>query len=421
MSLRDNGVVVVGAGVAGLSAARHLRAHGIHVTLIEAADHAGGRARTTQLWGAPFDHGAAWLHDAERNPLVHLAGPGAALLPSDDMRHERLTVAGRPATPAEAGDYSAAWDALDDAVAPALSGPDTTLAAAMASLRAHPRFGSWAALLALWEGAIIAAADAEVLGLQDWRRNRLDGTNLMPPEGVGTFVTRLLATEARLGVRATGIRWHGPGITIETGQGTIHAAATIVTVSTGVLAADGIRFDPPLPHDVATAVHALPMGLLSKVVFPGTPGQWGIAPDTVLIDQNARMSFQAWPQHRPHLIGYMGGRLAWDVAPDPAEAAALARDELRRTLGASPPDRPVLTTGWGTDPLTLGAYAYAGPGNADMRGSLGAASLAGRVLFAGEATRTDGLAGTVGGAFLSGLDAASRLLDGPARPSARPP
>ena len=70
-----------------------------------------------------------------------------------------------------------------------------------------------------------------------------------------------------------------------------------------------------------------------------------------------------------------------------------------------------LVTEWGTDPLTLGAYAYAAPGQADQRGVLAAAFPGERLLFAGEACRMDGLAGTVGGAFLSGRDAADRIVD----------
>lgn len=65
---------------------------------------------------------------------------------------------------------------------------------------------------------------------------------------------------------------------------------------------------------------------------------------------------------------------------------------------------------WGTDAAFLGAYAYAGPGDADERGVLAAAFPGERLVFAGEAARTDGLAGTVGGAYLSGVEAARRLL-----------
>jgi monoamine oxidase len=62
-----------------------------------------------------------------------------------------------------------------------------------------------------------------------------------------------------------------------------------------------------------------------------------------------------------------------------------------------------------TDPLACGAYAYARPGCADARRTLGAPIAGGRLVFAGEATRVDGLAGTVGGAFLAGREAAAAI------------
>jgi monoamine oxidase len=69
-----------------------------------------------------------------------------------------------------------------------------------------------------------------------------------------------------------------------------------------------------------------------------------------------------------------------------------------------------LVTEWGTDPLSLGSYAYAGPGAVAQRDVLARAVVGGALSFAGEALRSDGLAGTVGGAYLSGIAAAERLL-----------
>lgn len=406
--VRDAGVAVVGAGVAGLAAARHLRAHGVSVTLIEALPRIGGRAVTASVGGTPFDLGATWLHDADRNPLVELAGPSDQLLDTDAGRRERVTIAGRLVTLAEQAAYDAAWDRIDAIPAPALAGADTTLAAAMAPMANDP----WASLVALWEGPIIAGADADRLGLQDWHRNRLGGRNLVPAAGVGAFIARVLGTEATLSTPATRVAWHGPGVAIDTPRGTIHAGAAIITVSTGVLAAGGIRFDPPLPEAVGAAIDALPMGLLSKLALPAT-GRLGLEPGTVLVDRDARMTFIAWPQGRPYIAGFIGGADAWRLAPNPAAANAFARGELARTLGADAlravaPAAAV--TSWAIDPEFLGAYAYAGPGDADRRAALAAAFPAERLLFAGEATRTDGLAGTVGGAYLSGMEAAERLL-----------
>ncbi len=417
--LRDGGVVIVGAGVAGLSAARYLRRQGVPVTVLEASGRIGGRAFTANpaiLRHAAFDHGASWLHAAERNPLVGLADPVQDfLIDSDTAQTERLFVGDRAADTAEQAAYAAAWDRLDAVAAPALAldQRDCSLADAMAPMRDDP----WAATVSGWEGAIIAAADADVLSLRDWHRNQLDGTNLNVAGGLGAFVARRLATDVELGTPVTVIAWDGAeGVRVETARGTVRAAACIVTVSTGVLASGAIRFTPALPHGVEAAVAGLPMGLLSKVALPGAGlGRLGLSSNTGLVRRmegnRANMAFIAWPQGAAHVIGFIGGRAAWDIADDPAAAEALARSELRSMLGsAAQLAEGAVVTKWATDPFTLGAYAYAPPGQAGMRRQLEAAFPAERLLFAGEACRTDGLAGTVGGAFLSGKAAAARLM-----------
>ncbi len=348
--MKHGSVVVVGAGVAGLAAAGRLRAAGVDTVLIEAGSRPGGRAWTAPLRGEPFDHGASWLHDAARNPLAAMATPDDRLIDSDRDRTERVSIAGRPATAAEQAGYEAAWDSVDAVVAPALRGPDTTLRAALRPLRDDP----WEPLVALWEGAIIAAADADRLGLQDWHRNRLHGSNAVPPEGVGAYVVRKLATAVRLDTAATAIRWDGPGVRVETPSGTLRAETAIVTVSTGVLAAGAIRFHPALPAAVEGAVAALPMGLLSKVVLPAAgPGRLHLVSDTLVVDRNGRMTFNAWPQGRAHLVGFLGGDLAWQAAAQPGAATALARAELTRALGGAALDQlgtHTLDTVWGHGP-----------------------------------------------------------------------
>lgn len=421
-SLRDDGVVIIGAGVAGLAAARHLRRLDVPVTVLEAAGRIGGRAFTENpaaLGGAAFDHGASWLHAAQRNPLVALADPAEdRLLNSDDERTELLFIEGRRADAGETAAYEAAWDRLDPAVAPALAEgqPDRSLADAMAAMQDDP----WAATVAGWEGAIIAAADADALSVRDWRQNRLDGPNLIVHGGLGAFVARRLATEVELATPATAVAWDdAAGVRVETSRGTVRAAACIVTVSTGVLASGAIRFVPALPYAVEAAIAGLPMGLLSKVALrAGGPDRLGLAANTGLVRQmragSGASAFIAWPRGGDHIVGFIGGRTAWALADDPAAAEAYARSELNAMLGgdAARLTGGALVTAWATDPFALGSYAYAPPGMADMRGRLAAAFPAERLLFAGEACRTDGLAGTVGGAFLSGTEAAVRLMSG---------
>jgi monoamine oxidase len=126
------------------------------------------------------------------------------------------------------------------------------------------------------------------------------------------------------------------------------------------------------------------------------------------------MSFIAWPRGTDHVIGFVGGDAAWKLAPDPAAATDFARAEWRALFGAEADSNFApgsFTTDWGTDPYNLGAYSYARPGGAGARAALTLPLGDGRLLFAGEACRTDGLAGTVGGAVLDGRRAAAAILE----------
>lgn len=409
----EGGVVVIGAGVAGLAAARRLRAGGIRVTLIEAAPRPGGRVWTRRIGGEPFDLGASWLHEAPRNPLVAMAGPGEMLAPREERTAARLSIEGRPARPAEQAAWVAARRRLDRLAAGLPTGPDRSLAAALAASAHDP----WLRLAAWWEGAIIAAADPDLLGLADWRRNRLEGPDRVPRAGLGAHVLRHLATATITGVPALRVRWDGPGVRVETPRGTIGAACAIITVGTGPLAAGRPAFTPSLPLPVQAAIHALPMGLLTKILFPRPPAPaLGLTPgrETRILDRSSPVSLIAFPSGRRQLVGFVGGRAAWALAADPRAAAALTREAVSRALGTRAAQRlpTALVTGWGTDPLTLGSYAYAPPGAAEQRAALAAAFPGKRLLFAGEAGREDGLAGTAGGAFLAGVAAADRLLGG---------
>ena len=137
----DIDVVVVGAGAAGIAAARRLAALGRRCLLLEAGARVGGRAFTdTAALGAPFDHGASWLHVAEHNPLTPIARQlGFTLHEGERRRRDMLLIGDRRATAAERAAHDAAcdaWDAAAEARA-ALGGPDVAIAEAV------PRGGPW--------------------------------------------------------------------------------------------------------------------------------------------------------------------------------------------------------------------------------------------------------------------------------------
>ncbi len=421
-------VVIVGAGAAGLSAAAALRQAGQAVLVLEAGDRIGGRARTSRpasLGGAAIDEGATWLHQVDRNPLVALARAAGDLLHPGHEGGRRLIIDGRTATEAEEAAYARAdeeWRAGAEALATDPAQPDRPLSTAGDGWRPHD---PWLGNLEAWEGAIIAAADADVLSLRDWHRNGLDDGDLRPERGVGTLLeTRLgpMAGPVRLGIAVRTIDWSRPGaVSLSTDHGEIRGCACIVTVSTGVLRAGRIAFSPPLPASVAAALDGLPMGLLSKLALPvpeESRGRLGVAPGT-LVEQRLShrrtpaMLLGVLPDAAPYVTGYFGGRHAWSFSGRETDALEEARGRVASLLGADA--AAALGAGgwasrWGSDPLFGGAYAYARPGHADARSRLGEPFAVGRMVLAGEACRTDGLAGTVGGAMRDGERAAEAVL-----------
>lgn len=415
----DTDIVVVGAGVAGLAAAAVLRAAGRDCVVIEAAGRVGGRAYTSTppaLGGAWLDHGATWLHDAARNPLADMArAAGETVIDADAARHWRLMVDGRAATPAEQAGYRAAWDEFEAVVGGrADHGPDMAFADAMAPMRGNP----WAPTIQLWEANQIAAADPATFSLHDWRRNELNGKNLLIEGGIGSFVARRMGGAAGAVERdtpATRIAW-GDGVAVDTPRGTVRARAAIVTVSTGVLAR--MDFAPALPAHVQAAIDGLPMGLLTKVAVPALGADRLGLPDGLSIRRRSApgehaISFTAWPFGKPYLHCFVGGPTAWALAREGVAATRdFVLDQIAAVLGADALKAlgVPLVTGWGTDELHRGGYAFATVGNAGARGVLGTPLDDGRLVFAGEAVCIDGLAGTVAGACLSGQAAARGVM-----------
>jgi len=356
-------VLVIGAGVAGLSAASALRQAGLDCIVVEASNRIGGRARTTRIGAHPFDHGASWLHDAERNPLTTIArAHGEALIDSDATRTRRMLVDGKPATEAELAARGTAWEQFD-AVAMAET-RDIALAVVIDGLRSNP----WIASIEAWEACQIAAADPRDFSVLDWNVNQLGGRNLALPGGIGDFVVRRLGPVAGpvlLNTPVTRLDRRGP-IRAETPDGIITAAACIVTVSTAALGR--LRITPELP----VGPEGLPMGLLTKIALRATgAGRLDLAADQSV---NARiqrdmpmMSLFAWPNGADHSVVFIGGPPAWALAREGQAATVdFVRGRLRDWFGAEADAAlgDATVTNWAEDPCYGGSYAYARPGHA---------------------------------------------------------
>jgi monoamine oxidase len=403
-------VLVIGAGAAGIAAARAVRAAGRSVAVLEARARVGGRVATDHRLGAPFDLGAAWLHNAEDNPLVALAAQaGARLVDSDALRQEHTLVGDRPVTEAERAAYDAAWDdfATRTEARAAAGGADCSVA------EAAPRDGPWDATVAAWQGDIIAAAPLDRISLFDFVAIALNGANRLPEQGFGTLLAGLAeGLPIHLSAPVARLSWGGARAVAEGGFGTLRAGAVIATLPTPLLAAGSLRFDPPLPAEVSQAALDLPLGTVAKVGFRGATGLE--LPPFSSIDRQVRpgeplVAMSARPFGRDILACHVGGDAAAALeAEGDAALEAFMRAEAARRFGAAAArtlQAGPIVTDWLRDPFARGVYSYAKVGRASARAILAAPLAGGRLCLAGEACHAR-LAGTVGGAWLAGEEAA---------------
>jgi monoamine oxidase len=400
-------VVIIGAGSAGLQAAKRLGELGKSVVVIEARGRIGGRAYTDiTTFGVPLDFGCAWLHKADDNPYTPLARQWGYTLREHDASPEALYFGDRQMPAATRDELARVEKKL--AARMGKTGKRKDIAASTLVRRG----GILEEALATFHGPMSSAVDLDELSVMDYLNIGTDvAPNLLVKEGYGQLVAQFgKDIPVSLRTPARRIRYDGKGVEVETSEGTLRAKACIVTSSTGVLAAEKIRFDPVLPLWKEEAIHGLPMGLLAKIPLQFTkPEFWQEAFADVLRENPGKRDiyFLCWPFQFNLLVGFVGGDFAWELsAAGEAEAIDFARNALRRMAGADA-DRYFVKgafTQWAGDPWALGAYAAATPGNAKAREGL-RRPVADRVFFAGEACAPRWTQ-TCGGAALSGIETA---------------
>ncbi|MGO4815810.1 FAD-dependent oxidoreductase, partial [Cupriavidus sp. 2MCAB6] len=250
-------VVVVGAGAAGIAAARRLGEAGLSLAVIEAGDRVGGRAWTIRHEGLPIDLGCGWLHSAERNPWT-------ALAPDLGFTIDRtLPPWGRQFR-------NIGFPAADQMAArAAFAGFEQRLRQAPAETdRASDLLeegGTWNPYLEA-VSSYINGTDLETLSIRDYLAfaDADTGVNWRVIEGYGALIARAASgLPISLGMPVSAIEADQSQLAIVTGSGTIRAGAAIITVSTDVLASGAIRL-PAALADHIEAASRLPLGLADK-------------------------------------------------------------------------------------------------------------------------------------------------------------
>lgn len=424
-------VIVIGAGVSGLAAAKKLHQAGVEVTVLEARNRIGGRIYTDrETFGVPIEMGAQYVQGtsngpADINPVWQMAQDNqwasrpyssdaaqamraGKILPNAEKIRDRLEPFYRAIEHAES--EITPNDSVEDAVRHYL---DETRANAQraAELRA--------ALASVVE--LEYAADLGEIALQNiGSESGFSGGNHILTNGFDQVPVTLAAglSNIRLGEVVTTVDYSNADCSVTTNSGhTYRADRVLCTLPLGVLQSGTIVFNPGLPPAKSRAIARMGMGSLGKIFLEFSDRFWPenihwfvslkvAAPWSVTFSSLSSV----FPQ-RHILILWHSGALARKRETMTDEALIqIALQELREASGEDiPAPRKAKVTRWSTDPFSRGAYFFPKLHSPLTDVDELARPVADRLFFAGEATSVD-MFGTVHGAILSGVREAENIL-----------
>jgi monoamine oxidase len=410
--MSDIDVAVIGAGAAGIAAARRLAAAGLTVRVVEARERVGGRAWTVAgPAGIGLDLGCGWLHSAVDNEWTTLADELGFTIDTAQAPWTKPALDHGFPVPLQR-DFGAALDDLFERLENA--GPDPTDRAAADLVPAQTRWRDLFDAVSSW----INGVELAQVSVRDLFRYADTGVNWRVREGYGTLITAAAdGLDITRGCAVTAIDHAGPMLRIDTSRGTLVSRAAIVTLPTDLLAGGALRFSPALPDKIAAAA-ALPLGLADKL-FLRVAGahEWPTERRLYGATEGDIANFHLRPFGSDLVEVYLGGALARRLEDDDGVAMfAFAVDQLADRMGSDMRRRAsfVAASAWARDPFSRGAYSYARVGRSDERAVL-AAPAHGRLFFAGEATSREDFS-TAHGAYRTGVRAAEEAIAALATP-----
>lgn len=420
-------VVVIGAGMAGLAAARRLSSKGYDVIVVEGRDRPGGRVWTDHSLGTPVDLGAAWIHgDSSQNPLMKMVHQYGLSTQATDWEETWLFDIGygeveddtyeeiqRKAESILEGIYDRQQDAgnrrsMADALAPIFK-----------NLSGDPivkRGIQW------WLASQIEteyASDFGDLSFKHWDMDeQYSGDDVVVHGGYSQIIDRMAdGLNIKYGHVVNKISQSADGVMIATDQGVIQCDRTVVTLPLGVLKQGRVKFEPGLTDEKITSIDRLGMGTMNKIALRFAKPFW---PEDAyrfgLFNSSTENLIEYFPMTpysgEPVIVGLTRGRHARSLETvKKVDVVQQALTDLKFMFGSSVPNSAVesVATSWYSDEFSRGAYSHVAPGASFTDYRTLAKPFGERIFFAGEATHAI-YPGTVHGAYLSGERAANEIM-----------
>jgi monoamine oxidase len=404
--VEDVDVAIIGAGIAGLIAARALADQGRRVCVLEARMRIGGRIHTDAAAGpVPIERGAELIHGGRVRIRHYLDRYGLKVQPDGGSRGVRLAAGGRLRHPLWMATRRSMWR-LGSATSALSKTPGIDVSAAE-FLRARKIDGVGRQLAEVMANG--ACATLEELGIADAAAGlnspQTRGGDFRPVGGHQALVDVLAkGLDVRCDQPVASVHWNDDGVDVEARE-RVRAGAAVITLPLGVLQAGSVTFVPDLPEAKQSAVKALRMHPAIKIAvrFSRPVGSRRVRS---VVGDDLVPAYWRSAADPPIWTAFVTGPRALSAAADPRRAVERLCSYLDVSHDAV---AAVTTTDWGRDPWARGGYSSAPAGAFAQRAVL--AEPIGCLVFAGEATSTTGEAGTVSGAILTGERAAAEAAD----------
>lgn len=418
-------ILVIGAGISGLAAARTLTDKGYSVIVLEARNRIGGRIWTDTSLGTALDLGASWIHGVNGNPINELVKKfNAITYEIDDENSLEFDANGNELPAGEFARMEALAEEIFEEVADLQENTDEDMRLQQAIdqvLREYDlsqeelfKFNYYLHLIT----ALEYGADAKDLSLWEWDQDeQLGGAEVVFPNGYYQIVNGLAqGLDIRLNTEVLHIAYDAEGVEVQTSAGVFVAEKAVVTIPLGVLKQAEVKFEPPLPQSKQDAINRLDMGLLNKVYLKFPNVFWDADVEIFSFISEQIGEWSDWLSFAPMtgepiLMVFHGGDKGWTLEKfSDDEIVAGAMRALKKMFGDEiPAPEKYLITRWGGDKFSYGSYSHIPPfASGDDYDAL-FEPVADVLFFAGEATSRK-YPSTVHGAYLSGVEAAGLVI-----------
>lgn len=410
-------IVVVGAGIAGLAAAKKLKEAGGNVIILEAQDKVGGRLRSNRSLGVAFDEGASWIHGIDGNPISTLAKEaGMNSFETIDESRKSYDLGG---VLRSVENYDNAEAELENILETLMQSGDVNQSFESVFNSLYPDKATdrlWKFLLSTY--VTFDTGDLNKLSSLLYNEGEeYGGMEKIASNGYDTIANYLAKDlNVQLNQRVSKIDYSNAKTIVFHNGISSEADFVIVTVPLGVLKANAIQFIPALPLDKQNAIQKIGMNCVNKFLLTWELAFWDDV-QYISYTPEARDKFNYFVNVKkihPNVNGLMTFAYA-DFARQTesmsdGQIIAEIMTHLRDIYGSSIPNPSnMLRTKWQTNENSLGAYSYTAVGTEMRHFEDMAKAIENKLFFAGEHTEVDFFS-TAHGAYLSGIREAEKII-----------